>query len=79
MIRSNRTTVKVQQDKDAPIERPVLAKAIVEIGKGFTRLLASGLNERAVIALVADSSNVGRPDIRAVLESLKSLERNYCR
>lgn len=43
------TRAKVIQDKDEPVDRPVLAKA------------------------------VGRPDIRAVLSSLKNLEKDYCR
>ena len=78
MIRSNRTTVKVEQDKDAPVEKLVLAQSIVEISKAMTHLLNTGINERAIVALVADSTDVGRPDIRAVLQSLRTLEANHC-
>jgi len=79
MARSKQTLAKVIQDKDAPVEKPVLAQAIIKISVAFTRLLESGLNERAVVAFVADATTVGRPDIRAVLASLKVLAKDYCR
>lgn len=74
-----KTKVKVVQDDKAVIERPVLAKAIVDISKGFARLLNSGLNERAIIVLVHDVSHVGKPDVREVLQALKQLSNTYCR
>ena len=74
-----RTKATVTQDKDEIIERPVLAKAIVEISRSFTKLLSNGLNERAIVCLVHDASGVGKPDVRAVLWSLKSLEKDFCR
>lgn len=73
------TRAKVIQDKDEPVDRPVLAKAVVDIAYAFRKLLNSGLNEKAIVALVADATTVGRPDIRAVLSSLKNLEKDYCR
>ena len=74
-----RTKATIKQDKDEVIERPVLAKAIVEISKAFRKLISSGLNEWAIVCLVHDSSGVGKPDVRAVLSSLKSLEKDFCR
>jgi len=79
MIRSNRTTVKVTQDEEAPVEKAVLAKAIVDISRTMMKMLDSGLNERAIVCLVAEDSHVGKPDVRAVLHSLKSLTKTYCR
>jgi hypothetical protein len=71
--------VRVDQNPEEIIERPVLAKAIVDISHAMKKLLASGLNQRAIVCLVHDTCNVGKPDIRAVLESLESLSRNYCK
>ena len=69
----------VQQDPEEIIQRPVLAKAIVEIAVGFQKILASGLNERAIVCLVHESSGVGKPDIRAVLKGLTQLKQDFCR
>ncbi len=71
--------VNIEQDPEQPIEKNVLAKAIVDIAGAFQKLYGSGLNERAIVCLVHDSCGVGKPDIRAVLHSLKTLERDYCR
>ncbi len=76
MNRPNRVTV--EQKKEDPIERKVLARSILDISASMHKLLGSGLNERAIVALVADYSGVGRPDIRAVLNSLRQLSKEYC-
>lgn len=73
------TRAKIIQDEEKPVERPVLATAIVEISRAMTKLLDGGLNERAVVCLVHDACGVGKPDIRAVLSSLKTLHRDFCR
>jgi hypothetical protein len=70
--------VSVQQDPEEIIEKNVLAKAIVNIAKAFNKLSVSGLNERAIVCLVHDACGVGKPDVRAVLASLKTLERDFC-
>ena len=74
-----RTKATITQDKEDVVERPVLAKAIVEISRSFTKLLGTGLNERAIVCLVHEASGVGKPDVRAVLQSLRSLEKDFCR
>jgi len=73
-----KSTVKIEQDPEKIIVRKVLAQSIVAISHSLNKIIDSGLNERAIVALVADASNVGRPDIRAVLASLKHLHRDYC-
>ena len=64
---------------DPPIERTVLASSIVELAKAAKRLLYGPLNDRALVVLLSDSSKVGRSDVLAVLQSLRSLERDYVR
>jgi len=71
--------VVVDQDPEAPIEKRVLAKTILEISVSMHKLIGSGLNERAVVCLVHDLSGVGKPDIRAVLKSLKELHKSFCK
>lgn len=69
---------KVTQTDEEPVERAVLATAIRDISQGLQKLLSQGLNQRAIVCLVHDHSGVGKPDIRAVLDSLKNLEKDYC-
>ncbi len=73
-------TVIVEDDLENPVEKVVLAQAIVDISKSMNRLLASGLNEKAIVCLIHDDViGVGKNGIRAVLESLKSLSKTYCK
>jgi hypothetical protein len=71
--------VVLKDDPDSPVvEQVVLTKAILEISASMKKLLKSGLNKRAVIVLVHDSCvNVGKPSIRAVLDSLETLAKDY--
>lgn len=69
--------IVIEQDPEEPVEKKVLAQSIVEISKSFRKLASSGLNDRAIVVLVSESSHVGKPDVRAVLESLKWLEGEY--
>jgi multidrug efflux pump subunit AcrA (membrane-fusion protein) len=70
--------VVVTQKPDEPVvEKQVLATAIVNISKAFNALRAGGLNRRAIEVLVHDASRVGKPDVRAVLDSLEQLRKDY--
>lgn len=70
--------VVVKQDEEAPVERPVLAQAIVDISKAARALLDSGLNDRAINLLVADRSGVPITKVGYVLDALRELEDAYC-
>lgn len=77
----------VKQDEQKPVERGVLAQAIVNISSAMNKLLASGLNRDAVIILTAHTvkpvnrfgAKPGMADIRAVFNALAELEREYCK
>lgn len=72
-----RTKVLVTQDSEDVVEKTVLAKAILDMSAAMKKLSASSLNRRAIVCLVHDACNVGKPDIRAVLDSLESLQKDY--
>lgn len=74
-----KTIVRVEQNPEDIIEKPILAKAIIDISRGVNTLLSSGLNLRAITCLVQNSSGVAKHDIRAVIDSLKNLERDFCK
>lgn len=79
MAKPKQQAAKVTQDPEEDVPRAVLATAIRDISRSMAKLLQGGLNERAVCCLVHEFSGVGKPDIRAVLNSLKQLEKEYCR
>jgi hypothetical protein len=70
---------KNEKVKVKPVEKEVLAEAIVAISGSLQSLLSSGLTQEAIIVLVHDDSKVGKPTIRAVLSSLRGLKQRYCK
>jgi hypothetical protein len=70
--------VTVKQDEAKPVPKEVLAKAIVDISASLRHLRMSGLNRKAVVALVGHSTKLGLGTIDAVLNALETLKRDYC-
>jgi len=71
--------VTVQQDPAKLIETPVLAQAILDIGKAAQRLSASGLNRKAIVLLISHDSKVPMRDVIGVLDSIEHLAKTYCK
>jgi hypothetical protein len=71
---STKPTVKNKSDFT---EEP-LAETIRKVSKAIDSLKRSGLNQRAVVVLLADATGVGKKEIVAVLDGLANLERRYC-
>ncbi len=69
--------IKIKQPADKPVAREVLAEVIVKISEGMEKLLRSGLNRRAIVILLRDSTGCTKTDIEAVLEGLDTLARDY--
>src|SRR5271157_3011824 len=67
----------VVQDEEAPVEKPVLATAIVVISDAMKKLEKSGLNRKGVIALINDDTKLGKGTIETVLLSLGNLAKTY--
>lgn len=67
------------QQGDPPVERTILAEAIVKISKAAEDLVRSGLNERAIIVLLADKTNLSRGSVKDLLRGLSKLREDYCR
>lgn len=71
---------KITVTKSEPPESTeVLASAIVKIGEAAEALRKSGLNEKAIVVLLAHETKVGMNDIRTVLAGLRQLRAWYCR
>lgn len=70
--------LRVTQDPEAPVEKDVLAQAIVKLSKAATDLKTSGLNEKAIVVLLAHSTGFGHTTIKTVLAALRELRKDYC-
>ncbi len=70
--------VQIVQDPEAPVEKTVLAKAILDINVAATALKKSGLNRRAIVVLVSHSSKQPQYVVSNVLDGLEQLKRDYC-
>jgi hypothetical protein len=62
---------------EKPVDRKVLAEAIVNISRAFLALRSTGLNRKAIVLLVSHSAKVRQMDVEAVLDSLENLRREY--
>jgi len=71
--------VKQPEPPAPPIEREVLAEAIVRISAGIKHLQATGLNERGIIVLLADRTGYSKTICAKMLGGLADLEAQYCR
>lgn len=64
---------------EPPILRNVLAQSIKDLAQAASNLSRSGLNEKALIVLIAHSSRVSISTVKDVWASIKSLETDYCK
>lgn len=75
---TKKNPLSVKQDSEKPVGREVLATAIVRISEALHELKRSGINERAIVALVHDHSKLGKREVQIVLDSLAELRDHYC-
>jgi hypothetical protein len=76
-VKKPTTKAKIVQDDEKPVEKEVLATAIVQISEAVQKLYKSGLNRRAVVALIADDTKFGKGTIETVLDSIQDLSKTY--
>lgn len=63
---------------EPPIEKAILADAIITISDSVKKLERGGLNLAAIVALVKDDTGLSKLDINRVMKSLGDLRNNYC-
>jgi hypothetical protein len=69
---------KLVRNETNPESTEILAEAVVRIGEAFYELKRKGLNERAIVVLVADASGVNKSTVTRVLSCLDQLRGYYC-
>ena len=76
------TPVKVITDEEKPEPVEIIAKSILQIAEGFSKLTKSGLNEQALIILLQShigAGNITKHQIGQVLRTLPELGKLYLR
>lgn len=71
--------IKVVQNEEEEVPQEILAEAIVSISIAFKKLCKSGLNRKAIVALIHDRSKIGKGTIEIILNNLEALREDYCR
>jgi len=56
-----------------------LALQIRMLSRAMKKISTGSLKQGALVILLHESSGVGKPDIRKILEAMDNLERNYLR
>lgn len=68
---------KTNKVAEKPVTKEVLATAIIQISDAVRKLDKSGLNQKAIVALVNDDTKLGKGIIETVLLSLRDLAKTY--
>lgn len=70
---------KIVDARKALLDPDTLADRLKAISTSLQNILDSGLNRRAIVVLLHDSTRVNKRDIEAVLDGLNAIEKNYCK
>lgn len=88
MALNMKTKVNITQSEEEPIERNILAQAIVEMSSAMKKLTRGGLAREAIVILTQHnyrttskypSRKPSLAEVRAVLDSLDELAGRYTR
>ncbi len=75
--------IRVVKNEDNPETPEILAASIIKIADAFEKLMATKeLTDNAIVALLKDMpgmQNVGKTEIRLVLDNLRKLKGYYVR
>lgn len=72
----------VKQPEIDPVPTEVMADEIIAMAQGIRKLRSGRLNDRALILLIQDAAStqkLGRTTIKAVLDGIEGLEREFLR
>lgn len=69
--------VTLAQNEAAPVSREVLAEAIVKLSDAAVALRNGGLNQRAVVVLLADKTKLSKQTVKVVVDAIAQLRLDY--
>lgn len=70
-----RTVIQIKPE--ASVTKEMLASAIIRLSDSSNELLNSGLNERAILALLFDSTKISKKTCKKVLDAVGQLRSDY--
>jgi 2-phospho-L-lactate guanylyltransferase (CobY/MobA/RfbA family) len=62
---------------DPKITKDVLATTISKLSDATSALLNSGLNEKAILTLLADSTKLSKKSIKRIIDAINQLRADY--
>lgn len=65
--------------RKALLDPNTLAERLTAIQTSLQAVLDSGLNRRAIVTLLHDSTKVSRGNIESVLDGLENIRKHYCK
>lgn len=68
---------KSELEKTSTAKLETLTEEIRRVSQLGKAIKNSGLNDKAIVILLAEMSNVSRTDVRIILNNLPLLEREY--
>jgi len=72
--KENVTMIELRKLEDSSEK---LGREIRMLSRAFKKISNGSLKRETIVLLLHDSSNVGRPDIRAILSAMENLEDKY--
>lgn len=70
--------MKIINNEENPVEKEILAEAIVRMSEGVQKLSKNGLNKKAIIILIQDQTKFSKREIESVIDAIGQLQRLYC-
>lgn len=69
----------IRNSEEQPVPTEIIAESIVKISKAAERMIASGLNRRALVTLIHElvPTGIGKREVAAVLDVLPQLEKMF--
>lgn len=76
-MRTKQPKVVVVQDEANPVEKSVLAKAIIDISMAAKKLTSAGINRKGIVVLLSHSTKLPQTIVKAVLDGMEELQETY--
>lgn len=77
MSKKTQQPVTIKKNEQNPEPMEIIAKAIIDVSRGFKKINEGPLNQRVVVLLIKDLTGLSIADIERVLNAAAKLERVY--
>ncbi len=74
---TDKLNVTLEELKQLEETSEKIAREIRMLSRAFKKIASGGLKEETIVVLLANMTNVGKPDIRSIMLALREMEKNY--